>query len=175
MTDQPHFFATPTVVDCYQPLPHTATDYQSEAALEQTFIQQLAAQGYEQLNIHHEADLIANLRTQLEALNDYQFSDDEWQHFFNDKIASRNDSINEKTRRIQEDYVQILKCDDGSTKNITLIDQQNPNRNHLQVINQYENGTAEGAARDTRYDVTILVNGLPLVHVELKARGVELQ
>lgn len=175
MTDQPHFFTTPTVVDYYQPLPHTATDYQSEAALEQTFIQQLAAQGYERLNIHHEADLIANLRSQLEALNDYHFSDDEWQRFFNDKIASRNDSIDEKTRRIQEDYVQVLKRDNGTSKNITLIDQQNPSRNRLQVINQYENGTAEGAARDTRYDVTILVNGLPLVHVELKARGVELQ
>lgn len=175
MTDQNYTVTVETVVDKYQPLPHDNNDHQSEAQLECSFIAQLVSQGYSWLKIHRESDLVANLRTQLEALNQYHFSDDEWQHFFNDKIASRNDSIAEKTRRIQEDYVQVLKRDNGTSKNILLIDKQNLQRNRLQVINQYENGTENGAARDNRYDVTILVNGLPLVHTELKARGIPIR
>ena len=145
--------------------------YQSEAALERDFIAQLQKQAYDYLPLTSEAALIANLRAQLEALNKISFSDAEWQRFFGTCIAGANDGIVEKTARIQEDHVQLLKRDDGSTKNIYLIDKQNIHNNRLQVINQYE---AEGA-RSTRFDVTILVNGLPMVHVELKRRGVDIR
>lgn len=145
--------------------------YQSEAALERDFIAQLQKQAYDYLPLTSEAALIANLRAQLEALNKIAFSDAEWQRFFSTCIAGSNDGIIEKTARIQEDHVQLLKRDDGATRNIYLIDKQNIHNNRLQVINQYE---AEGA-RSTRFDVTILVNGLPMVHVELKRRGVDIR
>jgi type I restriction enzyme R subunit len=145
--------------------------YQSEAALERDFIQRLQAQAYEYLPITSEAELIANLRRQLEALNKITFSDREWKEFFGEKIAGANDGIVEKTARIQEDHVQVLKRDDGSFKNIALIDKQSIHNNRLQVINQYG---AEGA-RVNRYDVTVLVNGLPMVHIELKRRGVDIR
>jgi type I restriction enzyme R subunit len=145
--------------------------YQSEAALERDFIVQLQRQAYEYLPITSEAELVANLRRQLEALNKIEFSDAEWQSFFNEKITSANDGIIEKTARIQEDHIQVLKRDDGSTKNIYLIDKQHIHNNRLQVINQYE---IEGA-RANRYDVTVLVNGLPMVHIELKRRGVDIR
>ena len=146
--------------------------YQSEADLEREFIRLLQTQGYEFLKIHDEAALISNLRTQLEQLNNYIFSDWEWNRFFAECISSSNEGIVEKTRKIQTDHVQILKRDDGSTKNIYLIDKKNIHNNRLQVINQYEE--SEGT-HDTRYDVTILVNGLPLVHTELKRRGVAIR
>lgn len=165
-----------TVVTEYTPPERERpTAYQSEADLERSFIAQLEGQGYEYLPIHSEADLVANLRVQLERLNGYAFTDGEWNRFFHDVIANRNDGIVEKTRKIQEDSVQPLTRDDGSTKNIRLIDKGNVHNNSLQVINQYVNGRREGARRDTRYDVTILVNGLPLVHVELKRRGVAIR
>lgn len=145
--------------------------YQSEAALERDFIEQLQRQAYEYLPITSEAALLVNLRTQLEALNKIEFSDAEWQRFFAEKIAGANDGIIEKTARIQEDHIQVLKRDDGSTKNIYLIDKQHIHNNRLQVINQYE---IEGA-RANRYDVTVLVNGLPMVHIELKRRGVDIR
>ena len=164
-----------TVVTEYEPVKTRAGNYQSEAALEKEFIRMLCDQGYEYLTIHHEKDLLANLRTQLEKLNSYHFSETEWDRFFKDSIANRNEGIVEKTRKIQEDNIQVLKRDDGSTKNITLIDKKNIHNNFLQVINQYVIGTAEGAKQDNRYDVTILVNGLPLVHIELKRRGVAIR
>lgn len=164
-----------TVVAKYEPLKRRAESYQSEAALEKDFINRLQQQGYEYLEIHDEKDLIANLRAQLEKLNDYHFSDKEWQRFFNDSIANKNDGIVEKTRRIQEDNVQVLKRDNGLTKNITLLDKKNIHNNFLQVINQYTVGADEGANYDNRYDVTILVNGFPLVHIELKRRGVAIR
>ena len=164
-----------TVVSEYEPVKKRSGNYQSETALEKEFISMLTQQGYEYLTIHHENDLIANLRTQLEKLNDYQFSDKEWDRFFKNSIANQNDGIKEKTRKIQEDNVQVLKRDDGSSKNITLIDKKNIHNNFLQVINQYVIGKDEGAKYDNRYDVTILVNGLPLVHVELKRRGVAIR
>ncbi len=164
-----------TVVTEYEPIKIRSTGYQSEAALEKEFIRMLTEQGYEYLTIHHERDLIANLRIQLEKLNNYQFSESEWDRFFKDSIANQNDEIVEKTRKIQEDNVQVLIRDDGSSKNITLIDKKNIHNNFLQVINQYVIGTADGAKHDNRYDVTILVNGLPLVHVELKRRGVAIR
>lgn len=164
-----------TVVTEYEPVKTRSGNYQSEAALEKEFIRMLTEQGYEYLKIHNEKDLIANLRDQLEKLNNYNFSETEWDRFFKNSISNQNEGIVEKTRKIQEDNVQVLKRDDGSTKNITLIDKKNIHNNFLQVINQYVIGTAEGARHDNRYDVTILVNGLPLVHVELKRRGVAIR
>mgnify|MGYP004528045823 FL=1 len=164
-----------TVVTEYIPENKKSSSYQSETELEKEFIRMLTEQGYEYLHIHTEKDLIANLRNQLERLNAYQFSASEWDRFFKDSIANQNEGIVEKTRKIQEDNVQVLKRDDGSTKNITLIDKKNIHNNYLQVINQYVIGKADGAKHDNRYDVTILVNGFPLVHVELKRRGVAIR
>ena len=164
-----------TVVTEYEPVKARSNSYQSEAELEKEFIRMLIEQGYEYLRIHTEKDLIANLRTQLERLNAYQFSASEWDRFFKNSIANQNEGIVEKTRKIQEDNVQVLKRDDGSTKNITLIGKKNIHNNFLQVINQYVISTEQGAKHDNRYDVTILVNGFPLVHVELKRRGVAIR
>ena len=164
-----------TVVTEYKPIAVRSENYQSEAALEKEFIKMLGEQGYEYLKIHTEADLIDNLRKQLEKLNNYSFTDNEWKRFFSESIANSNEGIVEKTRKIQEDYVQVLKRDTGESKNIKLIDKGNVHNNSLQVINQYVIGIEEGAKHDNRYDVTILVNGLPLVHVELKRRGVAIR
>ena len=161
-----------TVVSEYTPDKRRSTDYQSETALEQDFIKRLVEQGYEYIQIHDEFELIMNVRKQLEILNNYKFSDTEWSHFFAQILSSKNEGIVEKTRRIQDDHVQNLKCDDGTTKNIVLIDKRNIHNNRLQVINQYEE---ENGRHQTRYDVTILVNGLPLIHVELKRRGVAIR
>lgn len=146
--------------------------YQSESDLEREFIKLLAELGYEYLSVKTEAELIPNLRKKLEELNDYAFSDSEWEQFFNSSIAGKNDGIVEKTRRIQEDYIQVLHRDNSATKNIKLIDKKNIHNNKLQVINQYKNNDGK---YDNRYDVTILVNGLPLVHIELKRRGVPIR
>ncbi|WP_316932609.1 type I restriction endonuclease [Changpingibacter yushuensis] len=164
-----------TVVAEYVPDVAAEVSYQSEAALEREFIGQLESQAYVYLPIRSEADLVANLRAELERLNSIVFSDAEWNQFFRDRIAGANDGIVEKTVRIQEDPVQLLKRDDGSTKNITLVDKKNIHNNSLQVINQYAVGRDDGARFDNRYDVTVLVNGLPMVHVELKRRGVALR
>lgn len=164
-----------TVVTEYEPVKKRSGNYQSEAALEKEFIRILTEQGYEYLTIHYENDLIINLRSQLEKLNNYQFTETEWDRFFKNSIANQNEGIVEKTRKIQEDNVQVLKRDDGSTKNITFIDKKNIHNNFLQVINQYVVGKGAGAKFNNRYDVTILVNGFPLVHVELKRRGVAIR
>lgn len=164
-----------TVVTEYEPVKSRLDCYQSEAELEKEFIRLLTEQGYTYLQIHKEEDLIRNLRSCMEELNNYKFSDDEWSRFFSDALANPNEHIVEKTRKIQEDNVQVLKRDDGSSKNITIIDRKNIHNNKLQVINQYVIGTEEGARHDNRYDVTVLVNGLPLVHVELKRRGVAIR
>ena len=179
-----------TVVTEYEPVKKRSGSYQSEAELEQEFIRLLCEQGYEYLPIHTEKDLIANLRMKLEELNNYQFSDTEWDNFFKNAVANPNEHIVEKTRKIQEDNIQVLTRDDGSSKNITLIDKKNIHNNRLQVINQYKVnaaigsregslgcviGTENGAKHDNRYDVTVLVNGFPLVHIELKRRGVAIR
>ena len=164
-----------TVVTEYEPVKKRSDSYQSEAQLEQEFIRLLCEQGYEYLPIHTEKDLIENLRMKLSELNDYQFSDTEWENFFKNAIANPNEHIVEKTRKIQEDNIQVLTRDDGSSKNITLIDKKNIHNNRLQVINQYAVSTDDGAKHDNRYDVTVLVNGLPLVHIELKRRGVAIR
>lgn len=164
-----------TVVTEYEPVKRRSDSYQSEAELEKEFIRLLCEQGYEYLSIHTEKGLIANLRKKLEELNNYQFSDTEWEDFFKNAVANPNEHIVEKTRKIQEDNVQVLTRDDGSSKNITLIDKKNIHNNRLQVINQYAISTDNGAKHNNRYDVTVLVNGLPLVHIELKRRGVSIR
>ncbi len=164
-----------TVVTEYKPQAKRSEAYQSEADLEKEFIRLLCELGYERLTIHKEADLIANLRTQLEKLNNYRFTDGEWKRFWNEVLANTNSGILEKTRLIQEDYVQVLRRDNGESKNIQLIDKKCIHNNSLQVINQYAISTEEGAAHDNRYDVTVLVNGLPLIHIELKRRGVPIR
>ncbi len=161
-----------TVVTEYTPIDKRSDAYQSEAALEQAFIKMLSEQGYEYLQIHDADALVLNLRKQLEKLNDYTFTDKEWNWFYNNVISNANDSIVEKTRKIQEDHIQVLKRDNGMSKNIYLIDKKNIHNNFLQVINQYEEN---GGKHENRYDVTVLVNGLPLVHIELKRRGVALK
>lgn len=157
-----------TVVAEYEPEKTRSDAYQSEAALEAGFIKMLTEQGYTYLPIHKSEDLVANLRVQLEKLNGFQFSNDEWKRFFNQNLANSNAGIMEKTRLIQEDHIQVLKRDDGTSKNITLIDKKNIHNNSVQVINQYEEKSGN---YENRYDVTILVNGFPLVHIELKKRG----
>ena len=164
-----------TVVTEYKPQDKRSDVYQSEAELEAEFIRLLVELGYERLTIHKEKDLIENLRLQLEKLNDYRFTDDEWKRFFGEVLANSKDGIVEKTRLIQEDHVQVLRRDNGESKNIMLIDKKCIHNNSVQVINQYIVSTDDGAKHDNRYDVTILVNGLPLIHIELKRRGVPIR
>ena len=164
-----------TVVAEYRPIRSKSKAYQSEADLEREFIKQLQAQGYEYLKIKSDADLIANLRNKIEILNHYKFSDEEWKRFYNQELANSNQTIKERTATIQEDHVKTFKDDHGHSKNITLIDKKNVHNNSLQVINQYVIGEEQGAKHNNRYDVTILVNGFPLVHIELKRRGVSIK
>ncbi|KAD3515018.1 HsdR family type I site-specific deoxyribonuclease [Arthrobacter yangruifuii] len=165
-----------TVVAEYVPDAKAESSYQSESDLERELIRLLQSQAYEYLPVTSEAQLTANLRAQLETLNHITFSDSEWEQFFSERLAGANEGIVEKTVRIQEDHVQLLTRDDGSVKNILLLDKLNVHNNRLQVINQYE--TAQGAGGGNyanRYDVTVLVNGLPMVHIELKRRGVDIR
>lgn len=161
-----------TVVAEFVPEGSRATHYQSEAELENAFVKQLETQAYEHIRISSEADLILNLRRQLEKLNDFAFSDTEWKSFFASELASPNQGIEEKTATIQEDYIKNLTLDDGSVKNVYLLKKDNIHDNSLQVINQY---SISDGQRSNRYDVTVLVNGLPMVHIELKRRGVAIQ
>lgn len=161
-----------TVMAHYEPLPREDNGYQSEVALEAAFIKQLVEQGYERVNIINEAQLIANLRKQMERLNKLTFSDKEWQQLFEQHIASPQMTIEDKTERIQRSEIVNITRDDGSSQNVRLIDKKDIHNNHLQVLNQY---VPEGGNFANRYDVTILVNGLPLVHCELKRRGVQLK
>jgi len=166
---------TSTVVAKYPPEGATevrekrAEYYQSEDALEKAFIKQLELQAYEYLPITDARALESNLRTQLEKLNNYSFTPSEWQQFFNTELANPNQSIVEKTTTIAEDHIKNLNRDNGTVKNIYLLDKKNIHNNSLQVINQYATDTGLHA---NRYDVTVLVNGLPMVHIELKRRGV---
>ena len=161
-----------TVVSEYQSNEKRSDAYQSEEELEREFIHLLTEMSYEYLPIHNKDELLPNLRKKLEELNSYSFTDTEWEQFYNNCISGKNDGIVEKTRRIQEDNVQILHRDNGETKNITLFDKKNIHNNKLQVIHQYEEN---GGSYKNRYDVTVLVNGLPLIHIELKRRGVNIR
>ena len=162
-----------TVATEYIPEQKVSQDYQTEAELEADFIKQLGTQGYEYLSIHKESDLVDNLRKRLEILNHYEFTDKEWDDFFRTVLANPTEGIVEKTKKLQEGgSLQVLIRENGEPKNIKLIDKKNIHNNYVQVINQY---VEDKGKHDTRYDVTILVNGLPLVHVELKRRGVRLK
>jgi len=160
-----------TVVSEYEVTSRKTKAYESEADLEQAFVDLLQEQAYEYLRISREDELIANLKVQLEKLNKITFSDSEWEKFFSESIAGEKDGIVEKTKRFQEDHIRVLKRDNGESKNVYLIDKQFIHNNSVQVLNQYE---VEGD-RKNRYDVTVLVNGLPLVHIELKRRGVDIR
>lgn len=147
-------------------------DFQSEDILEKEFIKKLCEQGYEYINIETEQDLINNLRSQLEKLNNFTFFDKEWNDFYSSIISNGNDGILEKTQKIQNDEIQLLVMDNGYTKNIKLIDKKNIHNNHMQIINQY---VEDNGLYKSRYDVTILVNGLPMIHIELKRRGIPIR
>lgn len=161
-----------TVVSQYNPVPRTRKAYQSEAELEQELIENLVSIGYEYLDIHEEKDLLNNLKMQLEKLNNIVFSNDEWNSIYKNKISNSNLSIKEKAKIIQQDYIYELTRDDGSLMNVYLINKEDIHKNSLQVINQY---VQNKGVHDNRYDVTVLVNGLPLVHIELKRRGVAIR
>ncbi len=161
-----------TVMARYDVEPRAGEGYQSEAKLEKAFVEQLMAQGYLRAMVKDEAGLLANLRQQLELLNDVQLTDSEWKRLL-PMISNEQMTIQDKTEMLQgKGYILNLTLDNGQTKNIKLIDKQNVYNNRLQVMNQFEE---EGGAHKTRYDVTILVNGLPMVHVELKRRGVNIK
>ena len=158
-----------TVVNSYEPK-FNAVDYaaMTEGALEDEFLRILLDQGYELADFHSEKELVENLRRQLERLNDFRFSDDEWGRFFKERLAKPNAGIQEKTSLLQNGRALVdFKLDDNSVRNIYLFDKEQVHANRLQVMRQF---CAEGKKRD-RYDVTILVNGLPMVHVELKRAG----
>ena len=146
--------------------------YQTEGSLEREFIRDLRAQGYEYLQELNGHDaLVKNLRAQLQRLNNVVFSDAEWRRFLEEYLDKPSDSLIEKTRKIHDDYIYDFVFDDGRIQNIYLLDKKNLANNALQVINQFE----QTGSYDNRYDVTILVNGLPLVHIELKKRGVAIR
>ena len=161
-----------TVMAHYEALEREDWGYQSEAELEAAFIRQLVGQGYERVHITSEAQLLTNLRKQMERLNGLTLSDKEWRQLLEGHIASPQMTIEDQTERMQRSEIVNITRDNGDTQNIKLIDKRDIHNNHLQVLNQY---VPEGGRRQNRYDVTILVNGLPLVHLELKKRGVPLQ
>lgn len=156
-----------TVVAHYEAKRSKDRGYQSEEALEKAFIQDLQLQGYEYAShIKDYPSLKENLKTQLERLNNVTFSNKEWERFYKTSLANTQKDFKQKTKMIQEKgHTELLERDDGSEKNIKLLDTHNLHNNHLQIINQFHND--EGSYKN-RYDVSILVNGLPLVHIELK-------
>lgn len=157
-----------TVVAQYEKPQIVSESYQSESDLERSFIAQLQRQGYEHLPIHNSNELESNLRLQLERLNRITFTDGEWQRFFKQEIAAEGKGMIDKARTIQIDHRKAFTLDDGTQRNIILIDKDDIHNNSTQVINQYE---ANDGSRPNRYDVTVLVNGLPLVHIELERRA----
>ena len=153
-------------------LNETPAGYQTEAQLESELITDLRNQGYEYLpNLNSPQALLDNARVQLQTLNNIVFTDAEWKRFNEEFLNKENDSITDQTRKIQGCCVYDFTFDDGHLQNIMLIDKQNHARNKLQVINQFE----QTGTQANRYDVTILVNGLPMVQVELKKRGVNIR
>ncbi|MCQ2955926.1 MAG: type I restriction endonuclease subunit R [Opitutales bacterium] len=165
-----------TVLASFEPKPRTDTAYQSEAELEATFIQALKDLGYEFLKVHNEDGLKANLRKQMERLNTHKedgpegfhFTDSEWEKFYSEVLANKREGVVEKTERFQQNPEWALKRKGKLFRNLKLVDKKYINENILQVLHQYEE---EHEGRKSRYDVTILLNGLPVVHIELKRRG----
>lgn len=150
----------------------SATSYQTESDLEKEFIQDLKNQGYESLpQITNHESMLANVRVQLQNLNNMQFADSEWHRFVGEYLDKSSDNLTDKTRKIHDNYIYDFVFDDGHIQNIYLVDKNNITRNKVQVISQFE----QKGSHANRYDVTILVNGLPLVQVELKKRGVAIR
>jgi type I restriction enzyme R subunit len=160
------------VLDKYVRAWEAADSYQSEADLERELIQDLRNQGYEYLlDLTSTGTMLANVRTQLQALNDVSFTDKEWTRFVETYLDKPSDSVTDKARKLHDDYIFDFVFDDGHIQNIYLVDKANVCRNKVQVIKQFE----QVGTHANRYDVTILVNGLPLVQVELKKRGVAIR
>ena len=156
----------------YSVLNEPSVVYQTESSLEREFIQDLVNQGYEYLpDLNTPEALLANVRVQLQVLNDVVFTDSEWDRYVEEYLDKPSDSLVEKTRKLQDDYIYDFVFDDGHIKNIYLVDKHNLSRNKVQVIKQF---IQEGTHLN-RYDVTILVNGLPLVQVELKKEVLQLE
>jgi len=156
----------------YSEVNEAPAGYQTEAALEKEFIQDLVNQGYEYLsNLNTPVAMLANVRVQLQVLNNIEFSDREWVRFVEEYLDKPSDNLVEKTRKIHDNFIYDFVFDDGHLQNIYLVDKNNINRNKVQVISQFE----QKGTHVNRYDVTILVNGLPLVQVELKKRGVAIR
>ena len=156
----------------YYELHEVPTAYQSEASLERELIQDLVNQGYEyRPDISTPDALLANARLQIQKLNNVEFSDKEWLRFVEEYLDKPGDSLIDKTRKIHDNHIYDFVFDDGHIKNIYIADKQTIARNKVQVINQFE----QTGTQANRYDVTVLVNGLPLVHVELKKRGVAIR
>lgn len=160
------------VLDEYKKQKTSSNTYQSEAELEKELIADLQAQGYEyRKDITSIEAMMDNLKTQIETINKTTFTSNEWKRFCDEYLEKANDTITDKTRKIHEDYIYDFTFDNGRIQNIYLLDKKNISRNHVQVINQFE----QEGAHPNRYDVSILVNGLPLVHIELKKRGVAIR
>jgi len=156
----------------YSEVHEPQVSYQTESALEREFIQDLTNQGYENpKNLNTLEAMLANVRVQLEALNDMEFKDGEWARFVEEYLDKPGDSIVDKTRKIHDNYIHDFVFDDGHIQNIYLLDKKNIVRNKVQVISQFQ----QKGTHSNRYDVTILVNGLPLVQVEIKKRGVAIR
>lgn len=161
-----------TVISNFNPSQSNRAEYESEAELEKAFIKNLTQQGYSYLKVESELELLNNLRSQIERLNNIKFTDSDWDRFKEDNICNKQMGIVEKTQMLQVDYIREFEDKFGVLHNIKLIDKDDIHKNYLQVINQY---TQETENKENRYDVTILVNGLPLVHIELKRRGVAIR
>lgn len=160
------------ILDKYVKYWQDADSYQSESDLERELIQDLVNQGYDyQSALNNPNTMLANVRVQLQALNNVQFFDDEWSRFVGTYLDKPSDSIVDKTRKIHDDYIHDFVFDDGRIQNIYLLDKKNIARNKVQVIKQFE----QKGSHANRYDVTILVNGLPLVQIELKKRGIAIR
>lgn len=155
----------------YSELNDVSTTYQTEAVLERELIQDLINQGYENPTIKSAEAMLANAREQLQRLNNVVFSDGEWARYVEEYLDKPSDNLVEKTRKIHDNYIYDFVFDDGHIQNIYLVDKQDVTRNKLQVISQFE----QTGTHANRYDVTILVNGLPFVQIELKKRGVAIR
>lgn len=154
----------------YEKLPKTQTSYQSEAELEDEFINDLIKQGYEKVKFSSSDEFYRNLKNQIERLNSVKFNPNEWERFLNEYLDRPSDMLIEASRKIQENYIYDFKFDNNELKNIKIIDKKDIYNNHLQVINQF----SQTGTHQNRYDVSVLINGLPIVHIELKKRGVSL-
>ena len=157
------------VLDKYTNIVEASDSYQTEAELEKELISDLINQGYEyKKDINSTESMLNNIRVQLEELNKTSFSDDEWKRFCSEYLDNANENIIDKTRKVHDDYIYDFVFDDGHIENIYLFDKKNILKNKVQVINQF----VQTGTHSNRYDVTILVNGIPLVQIELKKRGV---